>query len=285
MKRIVIVLVLMITTAGAGFALDNIAIQVFGESSINATGMDFNNEDGNLSVDDFRLEGISPIFWGLTTKLIFDKVGFGWTAQVNWNEKNSDFFVDYDFSLYLSYHFFKMDRPVDLFVEAGIGSMGQINVDKAYDYSESEDKEERDVDFIALSLYPHMGLGFAFKPGIFTIGARLTWRPVAGKIPKLDFYETSMLEFGIFIGCTFNIKIKHDDNDLEEIVAEEYIEENDNNADYEKAREEAEDFLIQMEEETSGSQEEYKSDDVKVKVDKNNNQNKDVDININVNVQ
>ena len=302
MKKTAFILILMIMTAASGFALDNIAIQVFGESSINATGMDFNDEDGDFSFKDFELKGISPIYWGLTTKLIFDKIGFGWTAQGNWKEENNDMLVNFDFSLYLSYHFFKLERPIDFFVETGIGTMGKVNIDKACDYNYESDYNK----YLALSIYPHLATGIAFKPGIFTIGARLTWRPIAGKIPGLDFQETSMLEFGLFIGCTFNIKIDHDENrngiddsEEEDYDDDDYDYEDDDDdeqeelqADYDRAREEAEDFLMQMEEETrpeknkKSNAETVETDNVKVKVEENNNNNSNsgTDVNININI-
>jgi hypothetical protein len=285
LKRLLSVLILATVVAASGFALENIDLRFMFETAVNFDGIEsYGDDDGCVSSDEFEFSGLSPAFGGFTAEVVFNKTGIGWTCLMNIEDFNHEDTVDFDTRLFMTHHFFGTTRLVDLWLEAGVGFAGNINIDEARAYEESCDENEEcpeSLDFMDMSVYSHLAVGFALNPFPFmTVGTRLNWRPLSGEVPSkgmIEFHETPMFQAGFFIGLSFNIPVgknrEVEDEEDEAMSAAEAAE---------LAREEAEEAREDFELEINGTDKVTETGNGVININIDGDSDEDVNININI---
>ena len=190
MKRFVIGLTIMIAAAAA---LSAQQVRVTGQWAM---------QDGQSHVVSAAHDGEDvDHLGGIGVELVFDNIGIGVATLARFEETSPDYWlVDWDGRLFMSYHFRDRRAFFDPFIQAGVGSAGEVELDCA-------DGECDEAERIAVAIYPYLGAGAGmhFGGGLYASG-QFNWRPVGAGIPCTDLEYPGLEEFEVVftVGFAFN---------------------------------------------------------------------------------
>ena len=141
---------------------------------------------------------------GIGVEVVFDNIGIGVTALASFEETSPDYwFVDWDGRLFMSYHFRDRRAFFDPFIQGGVGSAGEVEIDSNVGMTGDECETKR----VAVAIYPYMGAGAGlhFRGGLYASG-QFNWRPTGAGIPctNLDYPDLDEFEAVFAVGFAFN---------------------------------------------------------------------------------
>ena len=186
---------------------------------------DFVSMPGGAGID-YTLENpanfMSGFYWEV---LHHSRVGFGNHYLARFSRMPSQFdYVDWDWwfdwngDMFLSFHFFRVGRMVDPFVQVGYGCAGRVRMTEANENYWVQDIHgdwyydsvywNPDGDNAAvtnMSLYPFVAAGLALDLRGFLISARVAYRPFVHPVPgtQFDNYPLKNLQVALSAGIAF----------------------------------------------------------------------------------
>ena len=141
-------------------------------------------------------------YLGFAPEIIFDKIGWGFDSAARFNRNPDTFSWDLDFqgSLFVSYHPDGVKQDFDPFFLAGLGSAG--NVDLTHGVRRTGGPV---LAGLAESLEPVVGVGLGYNLGGVVFGGRILWYPFTWDIPGAPIagYSLKPVQAGFFVAAAF----------------------------------------------------------------------------------
>jgi hypothetical protein len=128
-------------------------------------------------------------FGGPGWEILVNHTGIGGNYLVSFFEDGAGVrYVDWvSEALFLSFHLFDPDFPLDPFVHLGLGAAGR---------SVADDRDQQN-DPATVSLFPMLVAGLGLDLGGLLVGTRLTWAPTAGPPTATDIVGYPVREYQV----------------------------------------------------------------------------------------
>ncbi|MEW5817753.1 MAG: hypothetical protein AB1798_20455 [Spirochaetota bacterium] len=188
-------------------------------------GIDF-TERPSLADVKMSLDQGSDIFGGFHWEVItHSNVGFGMHHLVKFNRITvesggpaSDWWLDWNGDMFISYHILGGGNLIDPFFEIGYGCAGRVDIAELHNDSRDEDWEKGECHYYLdeepseynehgrltnLSLFPYIGGGLALDLNGLIIAAKFSWRPFINPIPAVQFQDYPLKNFQVLLSVGF----------------------------------------------------------------------------------
>jgi hypothetical protein len=153
---------------------------------------------------------------GLYSEIIINQVGFGMHGLVRFEriefEQVSDpWWLDWNATVFVSYHLVGTRHLLDPFIEFGLGSAGRVRLDDRGDGYWEEDEygdwhyvlypySEHMEDDLSLSVFPVLSAGLALNLNGLLLGTRFSYRPWIMPVAMLPDYPLGNGQVTLFGG-------------------------------------------------------------------------------------